>query len=265
MFSGTASDAQDGSLTSDIEWSVVLHHCATANDCHEHPQIERVGASGSFDAPEHEYPAFLELRASVTDGRGATREVTRVLEPVTGNLTFLTNPIGLQLLAGAHQGATPFTITAINGSRVSISAPTPQTTGGSAYQYDSWTDAGARSHEVVATAGGRSLTAIYQGDFTRRAGANRYATAAAISQASFNPGVPVVYVASGLGFPDALGAGPAASHANGPVLLVTGTTIPAETAAELDRLNPQQIVIAGGTAVVSSGVEAALHQYAPGG
>ncbi len=262
-FSGTASDPQDGSLSSDIAWSVVLHHCAVVNDCHEHPQIERVGASGSFDAPEHEYPAFLELRASVTDSRGATREVTLALEPVVGDLTFLSNPIGLQLLAGSHQGATPFTVTAISGSRVSISAPPSPSAGGETYEYDSWSDGGARNHEVVTTSSGRTLTAIYQGDFTRRAGPNRYATAAAISQAAFNPGVPVVYVANGLTFPDALGAGPAASQGNGPVLLVGPSSIPAETAAELDRLNPQQIVIAGGTAVVSSAVEQALQQYAP--
>jgi subtilisin family serine protease/putative cell wall-binding protein len=96
----------------------------------------------------------------------------------------------------------------------------------------------------------------------RAAGADRYATAAAVSASRFGPGVPVVYVASGTNFPDALAAGPAAAAAAGPVLLVTPSRIPAATAAELDRLRPTRIVIAGGTSVVSDGVLAALRGYA---
>jgi len=95
----------------------------------------------------------------------------------------------------------------------------------------------------------------------RQAGANRYATAAEISKATFSPGVPVAYVATGANFPDALAAAAAAGHLGGPVLLVTATSIPAETAAELDRLNPGRIVVAGGSSVVSNAVLSALQAY----
>ncbi|HYM53052.1 MAG TPA: S8 family serine peptidase, partial [Candidatus Dormibacteraeota bacterium] len=47
----------------------------------------------------------------------------------------------------------------------------------------------------------------------RLAGADRYATAAAVSAASFGAGVPVAYVATGTNFPDALAAGPVAARA----------------------------------------------------
>src|SRR3972149_1259626 len=53
-----------------------------------------------------------------------------------------------------------------------------------------------------------SLGPTRRGTAARLAGRDRYATAAAISAATFAPGVPVVYVATGLDFPDAL-AGPA--------------------------------------------------------
>lgn len=98
---------------------------------------------------------------------------------------------------------------------------------------------------------------------TRVAGANRYETAARLA-AAFSPGVPVAYVATGTNFPDALAGVPAAAHGKGPLLLVAPNAIPATTAAQLDRLDPKKIVILGGTAVVSSDVEAGLDRYTTG-
>jgi putative cell wall-binding protein len=99
----------------------------------------------------------------------------------------------------------------------------------------------------------------------RHAGADRYAAAANLSRASFPADGPVVYVATGANFPDALGAGPAAARHRGPVLLVQRNSIPAATAAELQRIRPQRIVIAGGTASVSSAVATQLAAYQRGG
>ena len=98
---------------------------------------------------------------------------------------------------------------------------------------------------------------------SRIAGSDRYATSAAISASTFAPGVPVVFIATGRNFPDALSAGPAASAAGGPILLVSTNAIPAVTRAELGRLKPGRIVVLGGTSVVSAGVEASLAGYAP--
>jgi putative cell wall-binding protein len=97
----------------------------------------------------------------------------------------------------------------------------------------------------------------------RLAGANRFATAARISAATFEPGVPVAYVATGGNYPDALAGGAAAARAGGPVLLTTPDGLPAETAAELARLQPGRIVVLGGTAAVSDTVLAQLGTYAP--
>ena len=83
------------------------------------------------------------------------------------------------------------------------------------------------------------------------------------SRASAASATPVVYVATGEGFPDALGASSAAAVQGGPVLLVTKNSIPAETATELVRLSPEVIYVAGGTAVVSDTVFEALQTYAP--
>ena len=99
----------------------------------------------------------------------------------------------------------------------------------------------------------------------RLAGADRFATAAAVSAAHFAPGVPAAYVATGANFPDALAAGPAAALARAPILLVTPTGIPAPTQAELARLQPGRIVVLGLAGAVSDPVVAALDAYDTGG
>lgn len=96
------------------------------------------------------------------------------------------------------------------------------------------------------------------GAVTRLAGADRYATAAAVSAATFAPGVPVAYVAAGTDFPDALAGGPAAAAQGGPILLVGRDAVPAVTAAELARLRPARIVVLGGPAAASDALVAAL-------
>lgn len=84
----------------------------------------------------------------------------------------------------------------------------------------------------------------------RVSGADRYATAAALSTASFDPGVPVVYLATGRSFPDALATGPVAVANGAPVLLIDGPNIPPSVSAEIRRLGPQRLVVLGGGAAI---------------
>jgi spore germination protein YaaH len=89
---------------------------------------------------------------------------------------------------------------------------------------------------------------------TRLSGPDRYATAAAISAATFPSGAPVAYVATGLNYPDALAGAVAAARAGGPLLLVTPTALPNPTKAELGRLKPKRIVVLGAAGAVSDAV-----------
>lgn len=120
---------------------------------------------------------------------------------------------------------------------------------------------GAVSDAVVGSLRGFATS----GEVIRLAGADRYATAAAVSARAFAPGAPVAYVATGANFPDALAGGTAAGRQGGPVLLVGGTGIPSATAAELGRLRPQRIVVLGGPSIVSDAVLSALRGYATSG
>jgi putative cell wall-binding protein len=97
----------------------------------------------------------------------------------------------------------------------------------------------------------------------RIAGSDRYATGVAVSQAGFELGAPVVYVATGAGFADALSAAPAAAHAGGPLLLVQPGGIPQVVRDEIVRLQPSLIVVVGGNGAVSDGVFGELTKLAP--
>ena len=98
-------------------------------------------------------------------------------------------------------------------------------------------------------------------DITRLFGSNRHATAAEVSAATYVPGVPYVFIAAGMSFPDALAGGAIAAQTGSPLLLVNQSSIPAATIAELERLQPYQIFVLGGTGVVSAGVMSLLQQY----
>ena len=99
----------------------------------------------------------------------------------------------------------------------------------------------------------------------RAAGADRYETAAVISQGSFAPSVgSTVFVTSGEAPADALTAGPAAASLDAPLLLTRADALPAATAAELERLTPATVYVVGGSDRVSATTLAAIAAAAPG-
>ena len=91
----------------------------------------------------------------------------------------------------------------------------------------------------------------------RIAGTDRFDTAVRVSRAAF-PTASQVLVASGADFADALCAAPVAARRSGPVLLVDPEHVPAVVTDELERLRPEVITIAGGTAAVAPAVQEAL-------
>ena len=156
-FSGSATDVEDGVLpASALTWSLIAHHCPSA--CHSHALQDFVGvAAGSFVAPDHEYPAHLELRLTATDSLGVQSSTSVLIQPRTVALTFNTNPSGLQLTVGSTTGTAPFTRTVIVGSSSAISAPSPQ----AGSQFVSWSDSGSQTHNVIASATPATYTATF--------------------------------------------------------------------------------------------------------
>jgi glucose/arabinose dehydrogenase len=160
-FSGHATDAQDGAVPSNrLSWSVVLNHCPS--NCHTHPVQEFAGvATGTFPAPDHDYPSSLSLILTATDSAGATANTSVRLDPRTVDLTFATTPSGLQLAVGAASVTAPTTRTVIVGSSNSVSAPSPQAFGGASYTFRSWSDGGGRTHNLIAPTSPTTYTATF--------------------------------------------------------------------------------------------------------
>ena len=94
---------------------------------------------------------------------------------------------------------------------------------------------------------------------TRIAGTDRYDTSRRVAEYAF-PQAPTAYIATGADYPDALAASAAAGAIGAPVVLVDGKK-PALSAPTVTALaSVTTAVIAGGTAIVSSGIENALKQ-----
>ncbi|MCY7365377.1 MAG: cell wall-binding repeat-containing protein [Frankiaceae bacterium] len=89
------------------------------------------------------------------------------------------------------------------------------------------------------------------GGVNRLAGPDRAGTAARLAWVFWPQSAGTVYLATGQQYPDALASVPAAGTDNAPLLLTRQGCLPAATAAQLDRLQPQTVVIVGGPAAVS--------------
>ena len=159
-FSGHATDKQDGTEpASRLSWSLLIHHCSS--DCHVHPfeNFDQV-ASGSFSGPDHEYPSFLELRLTARDANGLSGTTSVELDPQTVDLTFVSDPTGMELSAATTSAPTPFTARFIVGGAVSLGAP-DQTLSGTEYVLSSWSDDGAQIHTVTVPADPTTYTAVF--------------------------------------------------------------------------------------------------------
>ncbi|PFG38672.1 putative cell wall-binding protein [Georgenia soli] len=106
---------------------------------------------------------------------------------------------------------------------------------------------------VVDTSVVREIQRIVPGAKVERwAGSDRYETTAAISRKTYPQGADTVYLASGADYPDALAGAPVAALEGAPLLLTRKECVPAATKAEITRLGATNVVVLGGTGVVSN-------------
>src|SRR5262249_36973320 len=78
----------------------------------------------------------------------------------TVDLTFTSVPAGLSVAVDGTSDTTPFTRTVIRGSSNSVSAPSPQAAGANTFDFTSWSDGGAATHNLTASAS-TTLTARF--------------------------------------------------------------------------------------------------------
>jgi glucose/arabinose dehydrogenase len=149
-FEGVARHDGSDLPSTRLDWSSRLLHCPSA--CHRHPlQAFPAVASGTLIAPDHDYPSSIELTLTAADSRGLAATKTVQLFPHPVGLTLESKPAGLLLTAGQVTKPTPFQLTAIQGSKLTLSAPQAAELGGTQYTWTGWSDGGARVHTIEAS------------------------------------------------------------------------------------------------------------------
>jgi glucose/arabinose dehydrogenase len=91
-FSGSATDAQDGTIpAANLHWQVTIQHCPF-NSCHIHNVMAKNGASGSFPYPAHDKPFYVTITLTATDSSGLSSSKTVSVYPdgeeITHSLKF---------------------------------------------------------------------------------------------------------------------------------------------------------------------------------
>lgn len=210
------------------------------------------------------FTAFYPM-ASATGQSSVTGRYSSIWEPavsVTATLSATSTQGGV--LSGTASGAFP-------GDYVTVKLANETTARTASIVNGAWSvslsgaPAGTTVYTANAAWGKYSSGPAISGLVTstqRIAGGDRFDTSVAIAQAAYPYTAPTVYVATGLNYPDALSAGPAAAHAGGPLLL-TSWTLPDSVRTEISSLKPSKIVIVGGLNAVPQVVEDALRQLAP--
>ena len=145
-------------------WVTRMAHCpnpAFPEACHVHPLQTFSGIRhAEFTAPQHEYPSYIQIVLRVSDKRGLSGTASLNFQPNTVGVSLQSVPAGIPLLAGTEEAATPFAVTAIDGSEIQITAPATAEVGGKKYAWQSWSDGGPIGHAILA-AGSPSFTATY--------------------------------------------------------------------------------------------------------
>jgi glucose/arabinose dehydrogenase len=162
-FSGTGSDPEDGALpASAFTWRVDFHH-----DTHTHPHMPATTGvtSGTFtiaDRGETSANVFYRVYLTVRDSAGLTTTRSIDVTPRTSVIRLESNVPNAQLTLDGSPVNAPLSITGVEGVIRTIGVITPQTAGGTSYEFANWSDGGQASHEVVTPTADTTYTAMFQ-------------------------------------------------------------------------------------------------------
>jgi aminopeptidase S len=133
--------------------------------------------SGTFtiaDRGETSANVFYRVILTVQDSDGLTDTTFVDVRPRTSVIRLNSNIPNAQLTLEGVPVTAPHTFTGVEGIIRTIGVVSPQVTGGATYQFSSWSDGGAQTHEIVtptddttftATLGTGGQSALFQDDF----------------------------------------------------------------------------------------------------
>ena len=162
-FSGTGNDEQDGSLPAGaFSWTIVFHHAE-----HTHPFLGPIDGvkSGSFVAPttgEFAPDQWYRIHLTVTDSAGLTHTTFRDVTPSRTMVTLASNVPGLSLRLDGSPFEAGGSFSGVEHMVRSIGAPFTQTLDGKTYEFVSWSDGKAATHDISIPLSRITYTANYR-------------------------------------------------------------------------------------------------------
>ena len=162
-FSGTGVDAEDGTLPpSAFTWRVDFHH-----DDHTHPHLAPVSGitTGTFtiaNRGETSANVFYRVHLAVRDSSGLTHNSFVDVRPLTSVVRIESNVPNAQLTLDGLPITAPFQFTGVEGIIRTLGVVTPQTSGGTTFDFVSWSDGGAATHEITTPNNDTTFTALFQ-------------------------------------------------------------------------------------------------------
>ena len=144
-YSGTGTDPEDGTLPpSAFTWSVDYYTNGV-----QRPFMPATSGQtgGSFTIPTTSpytgTDVFYRIWLTVRDSGGRTHTTSRDLIPRISTVTLGASVAGLQLRLDGQPVSVPHTFQGVVGLTRNLEAPSPQSAGGSSYEFVSWSDGGA--------------------------------------------------------------------------------------------------------------------------
>jgi glucose/arabinose dehydrogenase len=162
-YSGTGSDPEDGTLPpSAFTWQVDFHH-----DTHLHPFVPPTSGvtGGTFTIPrvgETSANVWYRIHLTVKDSAGLTSTTFVDVVPRKVTLSLATSPSGLQVTLDGQPVTAPFSVQGVVGITRTLGVVSPQTVGGVTYEFVSWSDGGAATHDVNTPASDTTYTATFR-------------------------------------------------------------------------------------------------------
>ena len=165
-------DPQDGVLSADaLTWQILFeHHSLNDPNHHTHPFFPPTsgiyGGTVTLNFPETDPDVWYRIFLSATDSYGLSTTVFRDIFPRQVHLGVTTTPVRLPVKLDGSPKTVPYFFWNVVHLIRNIGVDTPQVKDGLIYDFVSWSDHGARFHDIFAP---RTSTS-YIANFWKRPG-----------------------------------------------------------------------------------------------
>jgi len=171
-FAGSATDPTEGDLPpSALTWTILFeHHALTNPEHHTHPFFPPTSGithgTVTLNFGETDPDVWYRIFLTAVDSFGLSQTTFRDIVPRHSQLRITSNPALFEVTLDGSPKDSPYPFWGVVRMQRTIGAETPQTVSGLTYDFYSWSDGGARVHDIITPA----TPVAYIANFWRRPG-----------------------------------------------------------------------------------------------